>query len=160
MIDSKSEVMEFFFFEDQNIKGTYSSVFTNKNLGTFRTEDLEKAIFVVEKKHLDEAIEKLEILEVKNRKCSELLDAANERISELAQGCANGTETILNLENEIQRFKGLIEKKDEALKELVHVEVGIAEDLYIEGVKCSTLKTDRNGKFIVRRPAKEAWELE
>nr|BFD64943.1 hypothetical protein BdHM001_36240 [Bdellovibrio sp. HM001] len=49
----KKEVKQFFFFEDQNVKGTYSSVFTAKNLSRFDKSDLDRAIFVVPKTDYD-----------------------------------------------------------------------------------------------------------
>lgn len=42
--------------------------------------------------------------------------------------------------------------------ELQHVELGVAEAMEIDGVQVQTLKTDANGKFITRNPAKEFLE--
>ena len=49
----------YFFFEDKTIKGTFSSVFTHKNLSSFDKEDLEKAIHVIDKSVHTKAVEAL-----------------------------------------------------------------------------------------------------
>lgn len=70
---------EFFFFEDQTIRGTYSSVFTKKNLKNFSRDDLNKAIHVISKQDLQPLVDKLKDYR-DNEWRDHLFDAADEFI--------------------------------------------------------------------------------